>query len=261
MREGGTVPGGPVVELGCRVRFEGRTWTVAALAGGQVRLVAEDGEVAAVLLSLLFAGAGFEVLDGPGVSRVPPLGLLESLPEAVRERAFAWERHVREVETGLPGGPGSGGLPRAEYDPGVRTLAQRDEAKAAELSASGMPASAVTVRRMRARYRREGVWGLVDHRTTRPRSVLGRADERVVLPWVRSWRSGRSAPAGHWDGFGCIPGACWPSGTDRGRCRCRRLRRSTGSCMPSPTGAGCWAARGSASGGQHGRLSRSCRRP
>ncbi|GAA2387529.1 hypothetical protein GCM10010378_30780 [Streptomyces viridochromogenes] len=48
---------------------------------------------------------------------MPPLGLLESLPEeAVRERVLAWERHVQGVETGLPGGPGDAGPRRAEYD-------------------------------------------------------------------------------------------------------------------------------------------------
>ncbi|MFI8345634.1 hypothetical protein ACIF8W_37045 [Streptomyces sp. NPDC085639] len=124
------------------------------------------------------------------------MGLLESLPQAVRERAFVWERHVREVETGLPGGAGSEGLVRAEYNPEARTLAQREEAKAAELSAAGMPASAVTVRRMRARYRREGVWGLVDHRTTRPRSVLGRADERVVDAVREVLEAGRECSGG-----------------------------------------------------------------
>ncbi|MFD5390791.1 Mu transposase C-terminal domain-containing protein [Streptomyces sp. NPDC127074] len=149
---------------------------MAALTGGQVRLVAEDGAVVA----LLFADAGFEVLDAPEGGRVAPLGLLASLPDAVRERALAWERHVREVETGRPGGGGAAGEPQAEYDPQKRTLAQREEAKAAELSAAGMPTSAVTVRRMRARYRRDGVWGLVDHRATRPRTALGRADERLV---------------------------------------------------------------------------------
>ncbi|MFE9776428.1 hypothetical protein ACFYOV_33195 [Streptomyces sp. NPDC005931] len=41
-------------------------------------------------------------------------------------------------------------------------------------------ASAATVRRMRARYRSEGLWGLVDGRAVRQRSALGRADERVV---------------------------------------------------------------------------------
>lgn len=196
MRAGSGMPGRPVVELGCQVRFEGRTWTVAALTGGQVRLVAEDGEVAAVLLSLLFADAGFEVLDAPEVSRVPPLGLLESLPEAVRERALVWERHVREVETGQPGGSGAAGPPRAEYDPQKQTLAQREEAKAAELSAAGMPTSAVTMRRMRARYRQDGVWGLVDHRATRPRSVLGRADERLVAALQEVLEAGRERSSG-----------------------------------------------------------------
>ncbi|MFJ3498833.1 Mu transposase C-terminal domain-containing protein [Streptomyces sp. NPDC086091] len=190
------MPGGPVVELGCRVRFEGRTWTVAALTGGQVRLVAENGEVVALLLSLLVAGAGFEVLDTPRGSRVPPLGLLESLPEAVRERALAWERHVREVETGQPDGGDYVGGPRAEYDPDTRTLAQREEAKAAELSAAGMPASAVTVRRMRARYRQDGLWGLVDHRATRPRTTLGRADERVVAALQEVLEAGQERSSG-----------------------------------------------------------------
>ncbi|MFD0655562.1 hypothetical protein ACFQ2Y_50840 [Streptomyces malaysiensis subsp. malaysiensis] len=195
MRAGSGLPGGPVVELGCQVRFGGRTWAVAALADGQVRLVAEDGAVAAVLLSLLFADAGFEILDAPGVPRVAPLGLLESLPEAVRERALAWERHVQEVETGRPGSGAAGPL-RAEYDPQARTLAQREEAKAAELSAAGMPTSVVTVRRMRARYRQDGVWGLVDHRATRPRSVLGRADERVVAALREVLEAGRERSSG-----------------------------------------------------------------
>ncbi|MFE7814034.1 hypothetical protein ACFU5P_19155 [Streptomyces sp. NPDC057433] len=78
---------------------------MAALAGSQVRLVAEDGVVAAVLLSLLFADAGFEILDALGVPRVPPLGLLQSLPEAVREWALVWERHVREGRRGGRVGP------------------------------------------------------------------------------------------------------------------------------------------------------------
>ncbi|MGW2369714.1 Mu transposase C-terminal domain-containing protein [Streptomyces sp. NPDC001667] len=169
---------------------------MAALSASQVRLIAEDGEMAAVLLSLLFADAGFEVLDAPAAPRVPPLGLLESLPQAVRERALAWERHVREVETGRPDGCGAAGVPRAEYDPQARTLAQREEAKAGELSAAGMPTSAVTVRRMRARYRREGVWGLVDHRATRPRTVVGRADERVVTAVQDVLEAGRERSSG-----------------------------------------------------------------
>ncbi|MFD3880117.1 transposase [Streptomyces microflavus] len=178
------------------MRFEGRIWTVAALVGGQVRLTAENGEMAALLLSLLFAGEGFEVVDGPAARRVAPLGLLDSLPATVRERALAWEGHVREVETGHPGGSGEVGPARAEYDPEVRTLAQREEAKAAELSAAGLPTSAVTVRRMRARYRDGGVWGLVDQRTVRPRSALGRADERVVAALREVLEAGQERSGG-----------------------------------------------------------------
>ncbi|WP_327180486.1 Mu transposase C-terminal domain-containing protein [Streptomyces sp. NBC_01334] len=178
------------------MRFEGRTWMVAALVGGQVRLIAENGEMAALLLGLLFGDAEFEVVDAPAALQVPPLGLLESLPAPVRERALAWERHVREVETGHPDGSGVSGLVRAGYDPAVRTLAQREEAKAAELSAAGMATSAVTVRRMRARYRDGGVWGLVDQRVARPRSALGRADERVVAALREVLEVGRDRSSG-----------------------------------------------------------------
>ncbi|MER7489471.1 Mu transposase C-terminal domain-containing protein [Streptomyces sp. NPDC126497] len=59
-----------------------------------------------------------------------------------------------------------------------------------------MPTSAVTVRRMRARYRQDGVWGLVDHRATRPRTALGRADERVVAALREVVETGRERSSG-----------------------------------------------------------------
>jgi hypothetical protein len=58
-----------VVEVGSRVRFEGRAWTVAAPAGGQVRLIPEKGETAPLLLSLLCADEGFEVAAAPAACR------------------------------------------------------------------------------------------------------------------------------------------------------------------------------------------------
>ncbi|MFJ4598089.1 MULTISPECIES: Mu transposase C-terminal domain-containing protein [unclassified Kitasatospora] len=130
-----------------------------------------------MLLSHLLADPGFQVVGSPPQVTVAPTGLLEALPEQVRAQALAWERHVREIESGaaVPGG-----VPRAGYDPAVTTLAQREVAKAAELTASGAATSVTTVRRMRARYRAQGVWGLVDRRTTRPSSAVGRADQRVV---------------------------------------------------------------------------------
>jgi hypothetical protein len=188
--------GGSVLALGSRVRFEGRTWTVAALDGAQVRLVTDDGEVLALLLSLLFADEDFAAEQIPAAHRVPPLGLLESLPAPVQERAWTWQRHVREVESGHPDGPGAAGPVRAEYDPRTRTLTQREEAKAAELSATGMAASAVTVRRMRARYRKDGIWGLVDHRTARPYSALGHTDERLLAAVREVLEAGQDRSSG-----------------------------------------------------------------
>jgi hypothetical protein len=50
-------------------------------------------------------------------ARVSPEGLLESLPAKVVEAARDWERHLAEMETGLPLGrsPGSpeAGVPRS----------------------------------------------------------------------------------------------------------------------------------------------------
>ncbi len=168
-----------VIEVGTRLRYDGRVWTLAVLEGARATLVSDEGASAVVLLPYLFADPSFEVEGGPAPARVPPFGLLEALPEQVRERALAWQRHVREVETGFPDAIGQG-APREQFDPATRSLAQREQAKAEELTAAGWAASAATVRRMRARYRSEGVWGLVDGRAARERSALGRADERVV---------------------------------------------------------------------------------
>lgn len=169
---------GTVLEPGTQVRFAKRTWTVVMLEGPCVKLIDADNSVATVLANFLFADSDFEVV-GALRRQVPPFGLLEELPKQVRARAYAWERHVREVETGCPV-PGQDQVPRAEFDPARRTMAEREEAKAAELTEAGQPASAVTVRRMRARYREQGLWGLVDGRAARRRSPLGRADERVI---------------------------------------------------------------------------------
>jgi hypothetical protein len=87
-----------------------------------------------------------------------PFGLLEALPAEVRERALAWQRHMREVETGFPDAVGQG-RPREQFDPATRSLVQRERAKAEELTAAGWAASAATVRRMRARYPQRGPVG------------------------------------------------------------------------------------------------------
>ncbi|MEU6557962.1 transposase [Streptomyces sp. NPDC046915] len=190
-----TAPGRRHVGVGAQVRFEDRTWQVAAVAGACVRLVDECGQMASVLTCFLFADPAFAVVDSAAAAGVPAWGLLESVPERERERALAWQRHIRELETGLPGGPGSGGVPRPEYDPQQRSMAEREQAKADELAALGWPkASRATVRRMRARYHAQGLWGLVPRR--RQASATGRADERVMAAVLEALRRQRGRSTG-----------------------------------------------------------------
>jgi len=169
------------MRVGDRLRLDGRLHTVVGLSGTTVRLVDEAGTASLVLLAHLLATNGFEFVgQGEGPPRMPPFALFDVVPKQEAERAAAWERHVTEVEFGSPVDASADTAPRPEYDPAARTLQEREAAKAAELSALGWKVSAVTVRRMRKRYREQGVWGLVDHRKTRLSSPTGRADERVV---------------------------------------------------------------------------------
>ncbi|MDJ1645219.1 Mu transposase C-terminal domain-containing protein [Streptomyces pakalii] len=173
--------GRPVVEVGAQVRFGGVRWQVVALSRQGFHLVDEGGADQVVLAGHLFADPGFAVLGAEPVQAVPQWGLFETAPVVAREKAMAWLRHIREVECGLPDGPDSGGVMRAEYDPQRWTLAERERAKAAELTALGFArVSDRTVQKMRLAYRKQGLWGLVDHRSTRGRSGGGRQDERVV---------------------------------------------------------------------------------
>ena len=91
------------------------------------------------------------------------------------EQAREWERHIVEVETGLPPGALPGATPRAGFDPAGTTIAERDQAKAAELGVSLR-----TVKTRRARYTQQGLWGLVDQRAVRLGAATGRTDARLV---------------------------------------------------------------------------------
>ena len=115
--------------------FDGGEHQVVALAGTSVRLRSADGG------RVGGAGAssdGLRRIRGDRRRRrlptVEPFGLLDSLPERrCWTRPREWERHVVEVETGLPPDAPAGAAPRPDYDPATRTLAERDRAKAAEL--------------------------------------------------------------------------------------------------------------------------------
>jgi len=175
--------GGPrgVVRVGDRVRFDGREQMVVGLAGTMVRLQDGHGGTALVLFSHLVAAEDFELLGArPSSVPLPPFGMLDTVPGPVLARAKMWERHLLEVETGLPPDSAEGASPRPEYDPRWRTLSERTAAKAAELTAAGTAVSERTIQRLRACWRDQGLWGLVDGRATRLRSPAGRADERFV---------------------------------------------------------------------------------
>ncbi|GAB2752394.1 Mu transposase C-terminal domain-containing protein [Kitasatospora kifunensis] len=176
-------PGG-VLRVEDRVVFDGAEHEVVALSGNAVRLLSMSGQVSVVALPHLLMAADFAVVGsaGPAASRQPFVsdGLMDSVPQAAADRARMWERHLLEVETGLPVDAVPGAIPRPEYDPTRCSVAEREAAKASELTGLGVRASVRTVRRMRQRYRDQGLWGLVDTRYAPRTSGTGRVDPRVV---------------------------------------------------------------------------------
>ncbi|MGW7283134.1 transposase [Streptomyces sp. NPDC054844] len=174
-----------MLEVGTVVRHGGREWKVAGLetataCGPRVWLAdPHEADALAVFdLTALLSAPSFELSGARPRLRVPQTGLLSTVSEEQRRRAFSIERHVREVETGwaVPGGDGPVD-PR--YDPGRTTLAERERAKAEELQSQGWEnVSRATVRRWRTRYRTGGVWALVPKR--RGSTLLDQADPRVV---------------------------------------------------------------------------------
>jgi transposase InsO family protein len=201
----------PVVEVGAHVVYRGQTWQVAALQGQQAYLLQEDGAEMSLLLGWLFADPGFEVVGAQAPDTAPQWGLFETVPLVAQQRALAWLPHIREVETGWPHPEGSreGQAMRPEYDPERWTLAQRDAAKAKELTALGFTrVTRTTVERMRHAYRKQGLWGLVDKRTvpTRGRHPTGYADERVVAAVLEALRRQRGRSKGTVKGLQVLVG-------------------------------------------------------
>jgi hypothetical protein len=168
----------PRLGLGDQVRFEGRAWVVAGFEHGLVQLTDPLGNMASPRVAELVLSADFEVVERG--SRVPSIRVLPA-SDAVLAQARWWERHITEVISGLPPGSAPDAAPRAEYDPALRSLSEREAAKAAELTAAGVSgASARTVRRRRQRYQAQGIDGLVDGRATRKRAPGAHQDPRVL---------------------------------------------------------------------------------
>jgi putative transposase len=168
------------LRLGDRVRFCEHIYTVVGLTGMTIRLADEQGTGMLVDQVHLQTAKDFAVL---GVGDHAPLSsstLLDHLPRPVADRARWWQRHIVEILTGLPPDAPAGARGKPEYDPTCRSLAQREQAKAAELAVLGEQITARTVKRKRQRYEAGGVQAVVDHRLAPHASLLGGADPRVV---------------------------------------------------------------------------------
>jgi putative transposase len=170
-----------VLRVGDRVRFDGVIQTVMGLSGTMVRLADEHGQTSVIRLPHLLADSSFERLGQCQPGPLLPPGLLNGLPTQTVEAAQWWERHIMEVLTGRPADAPPDARPLPEFDPETRSLRQREQAKAEELTSFGhQGVGARTVSRKRLRYQAQGLAGLVDWRDAPQRPVRGRADPRVL---------------------------------------------------------------------------------
>jgi hypothetical protein len=169
------------IRAGDRVTIDGRPRVVLGASGPLIRFTDDDGAVEEAAVADL-VGSGRMRLQprGPGGRPAAQTGLAGLPPEAV-ERARWWEAHIIEVVDGTPPDAPAGTPPRPAYDVERTSLAGREQAKAAELSAApDRPVAASTVKHRRQRWQAEGLPGLVGKRVQRRRSPAGRADPAVA---------------------------------------------------------------------------------
>jgi hypothetical protein len=149
------------LQAGAEVRLGGRVLAVTAVTGASVRLSDVTGQVTEMPIAAVLGDPTLEVVTRPRAP-LPPSGGLEVLPGELLEQARWWERHITEVLTGHPPDRGPGEHAKAEYDPAVTSLRQRELAKVGELEAAGRMVPLSTLQRLRLAYERQGLWGLVD---------------------------------------------------------------------------------------------------
>ncbi|OEV06080.1 integrase [Streptomyces oceani] len=167
------------IRVGDRVRSAGQVRAVLAVSARAVTLAEEEDSPREVPLAVLLGDESFEVLSSPVRMPLPPVSLLEALPEHAREKALWWEGHILEVLHGVDPNAGEDAGPRPEYDPARHSLTARERAKAAELTAAGYQVS-VRIGNFRRRYQAEGLLGLADRRPVRKKPQFGTVDDSVV---------------------------------------------------------------------------------
>jgi putative transposase len=178
------------IAVGDRVRFAGQVRAVLAVSARAVKLADETDSPREVPLAVLLGDENFEVLSSPARMPLPPVSLLDALPEHAREKALWWEGHILEVLHGVDPNADEDAGPRAEYDPARHSLTARERAKAAELTAAGYQVSVSTVGNFRRRYQAEGLLGLADRRPVRKKPQFGMVDDAVVEAMRKAVKEG-----------------------------------------------------------------------
>ncbi|MEV8628581.1 hypothetical protein [Streptomyces sp. NPDC051079] len=177
------------IALGDTIRFRGADWVVTAFHGPRLFLDAAESlepeelaEPLIILQTAVTSAPDFAVLNRAAPRSTLPgrIGEFHALPRDVRKAAERWERHVKEVLHQQAPNVAATTAPKPAFDPRLRTLHQRYQAKAEQLCLAGVPVSAATVERKCAAWRKEGLMGLVDKRHLRTETPHGRVDARVV---------------------------------------------------------------------------------
>jgi len=168
--------------VGDQVRLGGLPYVLSSVAGGRLHLSDRLGGHREVpLLVALSDGVEITASETPPKAAAARAGGRAVSDEAWEQARF-WEKHVVEVISGALPTASATAECKPQFDPRGTTLAQREAAKAAELSPL-LPAgtvSARTVRRKRLRYQSEGLEGLLDRRTGRTEANGARVDPRFL---------------------------------------------------------------------------------
>lgn len=207
------------LSAGDRVRLGGTALTVIGLSGTVARLADPAGVVTEMTLAGLMAREDFEHPGSPAA--LPPVSSLDGLPEDAVREALWWERHIVEVLRGLPPDAEPGTEPKPEYDPRLVSLTRREQAKAAELTATGRQVTASAVKQRRRRYQAGGLAAMADRRAAPRTPPWGRADQRVAEAMRQAiseatdastrtasyvfWRTGQVLDAEHGAGTVALP--------------------------------------------------------